>query len=102
MASQVTNQARHVTVILVLIQILDDVTLTNLDIVASLLEKLDSTSTAFGKRLLRQWVCSPLTSIVALKARQGAVQGLLNNPALMAEAKSFLRKIPDLERLLHK
>lgn len=82
--------------------------MTNLDILASdkrpgtLLEKLDTTCTAFGKRLLRQWVCSPLTNIAALQARQDAVEGLLKNPGLMAEAKGVLHKMPDLERLLRK
>lgn len=58
--------------------------------------------TAFGKRLLRQWVCSPLTSIPEIEARQDAVEQLLKHPELMAEAKEVLRKLPDLERLLRK
>lgn len=89
-------------------QILDDVTLTNLDIISpgdqtsTLLEKLDTTVTAFGKRLLRQWVCSPLTNVPAIEARQDAVEQLMKNPALMAEAKAVLCKLPDIERLLRK
>lgn len=94
--------------LLFLVQILDDITLSNLDILlhgnqaGSLVERLDFTVTSFGKRLLRQWVCAPLTKISAIEARQDAVEQLLKNPALMAETKDVLRLLPDLERLLRK
>lgn len=90
------------------IQILDDITLTNLDIISptnqagTLLNKLDTTVTSFGKRLLRKWVCAPLASSSAIEARQDAVEELLKNPMIMAQAKDVLCKLPDLERLLRK
>lgn len=68
----------------------------------TLLEKLDTTVTAFGKRLLRRWVCAPLANISDIGARQDAVEELLRNPSLMAQAKDILCKLPDLERLLRK
>lgn len=48
--------------------VLDGVTLANLEILqnvsggteGTLLERLDTCSTPFGKRLLKQWLCSPL------------------------------------------
>lgn len=82
--------------------------MANLDIISgdastgTLLEKLDSTVTAFGKRLLRQWVCAPLANVSAIEMRQDAVEQLMRNPTLMAQAKAFLSKMPDLERLLRK
>lgn len=84
-------------------------TLCNLDVIGldgnqtgTLLEKLDNTVTAFGRRLLRQWVCSPPASPSAIVLQQDAVDGLAKNPPLMAKAKSILCKLPDLERLLRK
>ena len=40
--------------------------------------------------------------MIALQARQDAVEGLLKNPMLIAEAKGVLRNLPDLERQLRK
>ena len=87
---------------------MDDITLANLDIISpdsqtgTLLEKLDTTVTAFGKRLLRQWVCAPLASISGIGARQDAIEQLMSHPSLMAQAKGLMCKLPDLERLLRK
>lgn len=87
---------------------MDDLTLANLDIISpdsragTLLEKLDTTVTAFGKRLLRQWLCAPLANVSAIESRQDAVEQLMSNPSLMAQAKTVLCKLPDLERLLRK
>ena len=83
-------------------------TLANLDIISpdnqsgTLLEKVDTTVTPFGKRLLRQWMCAPLANVPAIEARQDAIEQLLSNPSLMAQAKDVLCKLPDLERLLRK
>lgn len=68
----------------------------------TLLEKLDTTVTAFGKRLLRRWVCAPLASVSAIETRQDAMEQLVKNPSVMAQAKAILCKLPDLERLLRK
>ena len=83
--------------------------MTNLDVlgvpghsVGTLLEKLDHTGTPFGKRLLRRWLCAPLATASAIVARQDAVEQLMKNPSLVAQAKVVLAKLPDLERLLRK
>lgn len=46
------------------------------------------------------WLCRPLRSIPAINARLDAVQELARRPALVAEFRSHLRRLPDLERLL--
>ena len=46
------------------------------------------------------WLCRPLRSIPAINARLDAVQELSRRPALVAEFRSQLRRLPDLERLL--
>ncbi|PSN56585.1 hypothetical protein C0J52_01554 [Blattella germanica] len=88
--------------------VLDGITLTNLDVLedhsgereGTLLQKLDLCCTPFGKRLLRQWLCSPLCDIASIKARQEAISCLLNNSSLISEARGLLSQLPDLERLL--
>lgn len=82
--------------------------MANLDIIdpnnlaGTLLEKLDTTVTGFGKRLLRQWVCAPLANISEIEAQQDAIEQLMGHPSLMTQAKALLCKLPDLERLLRK
>lgn len=51
-------------------------------------------------RLLHQWLCSPLTTITSIEARQEAVSVLLQEPELMNEVRDFMSKLPDLERKL--
>ena len=116
-------------------QILDDITLANLDIIdnegkkaGTLFERIDHTSTPFGncssthinlslslslslsvyvcmcvgKRLLKQWLCSPPCDPLVISARLDAIDDLLKETSLLAEVKEQLRKLPDLERLLRK
>ncbi|XP_012941985.1 DNA mismatch repair protein Msh6 [Aplysia californica] len=89
--------------------VLDGVTMLNLDVVwnegsqsteGTLLERLDHCSTAFGKRLFRQWLCAPLCQPASIYDRLDAVEDLLGAGAAMDEAVSILKKLPDLERLL--
>ncbi|XP_066999808.2 DNA mismatch repair protein Msh6 [Anabrus simplex] len=87
--------------------VLDGTTLNNLDILqsageekGSLLKRLDFCCTPFGKRLLRQWICSPLCDVAAIKSRQDAISELLRHIDLMKEARALLAGLPDLERLL--
>ncbi|XP_069702294.1 DNA mismatch repair protein Msh6 isoform X2 [Periplaneta americana] len=90
--------------------VLDGITLCNLDILedqsgekdGTLIQKLDVCCTPFGKRLLRQWLCSPLCDIPGIVARQEAVTWLLGNPSVVSEARGLLSQLPDLERLLSK
>ena len=90
--------------------VLDGQTLRNLDVLSNsvsgglegtLMLAVDHTRTAFGKRLLTQWVCSPLVDVAQIEARLGAVDAL-NGPMqeLAAVLRDVLAALPDLERKL--
>lgn len=90
--------------------VLDGVTLANLEIFqngsggaeGTLLERLDTCSTPFGKRLLKQWLCAPLCNPTSIKDRLDAVDDLMGAQAQATEVSDLLKKLPDLERLLSK
>lgn len=91
--------------------VLDGVTLTNLEILqngtngsieGTLLEKLDTCFTPFGKRLLKQWLCAPLCNPFSIGDRLNAVEDLMAIPERLSEVGELLKKLPDLERLLSK
>ncbi|CAJ1067444.1 DNA mismatch repair protein Msh6 [Xyrichtys novacula] len=90
--------------------VLDGVTLANLEIFqngsggteGTLLERLDTCCTPFGKRLLKQWLCAPLCNPTSIKDRLDAVEDLMGAPAQATEVSDLLKKLPDLERLLSK
>ncbi|XP_068182985.1 DNA mismatch repair protein Msh6 isoform X2 [Antennarius striatus] len=90
--------------------VLDGVTLANLEILQSgsggtegtLLERLDTCSTPFGKRLMKQWLCAPLCNPTSIKDRLDAVEDLMGAQAQATEVSDLLKKLPDLERLLSK
>ncbi|EER14617.1 DNA mismatch repair protein MSH6-1, putative [Perkinsus marinus ATCC 50983] len=64
----------------------------------SLLNQLDHTVTPFGKRLLRQWVCCPLRAKTDIDRRLDVVDWLLEKTELVADLRSRMRKLPDIER----
>ncbi|XP_030234678.1 DNA mismatch repair protein Msh6 [Gadus morhua] len=90
--------------------VLDGVTLANLEILqngtggteGTLLERLDTCSTPFGKRLLKQWLCAPLCNPTSIEARLDALEDLMGARGEASEASELLKKLPDLERLLSK
>ncbi|NWY04889.1 MSH6 protein, partial [Nothoprocta ornata] len=91
--------------------VLDGVTLVNLEVLqnatngtteGTLLERIDSCCTPFGKRLLKQWLCAPLCNPKSINDRLDAVEDLLAVPDKMSEVSEHLKKLPDLERLLSK
>ncbi|XP_060610526.2 DNA mismatch repair protein Msh6 [Anolis sagrei] len=90
--------------------VLDGVTLANLEILenatgspeGTLLERIDTCCTPFGKRLLKQWLCAPLCNPSAINDRLEAVENLLAEAARVSEIRDHLKKLPDLERLLSK
>ncbi|XP_015218440.1 DNA mismatch repair protein Msh6 [Lepisosteus oculatus] len=91
--------------------VLDGVALTNLEILqnaatgtaeGTLLERLDTCCTPFGKRLLKQWLCAPLCNPFSISDRLDALEDLMAVPDKMAESTELLKKLPDLERLLSK
>ncbi|VDL79687.1 unnamed protein product [Nippostrongylus brasiliensis] len=95
--------------------VLDGITLQNLNLIPgdnndaqaaslSLYSTMNKCQTAFGKRLLRQWICSPTCDLEVIQERQDAIQYLID-PArarFVEKAGELLRKLPDLERLLQK
>ncbi|XP_029031109.1 DNA mismatch repair protein Msh6 [Betta splendens] len=90
--------------------VLDGVTLANLEIFqngsggteGTLLQRLDTCSTPFGKRLLKQWLCAPLCNPTSIRDRLDAVEDLMGAQSQTAEVTDLLKKLPDLERLLSK
>ncbi|MED6287082.1 DNA mismatch repair protein msh6 [Characodon lateralis] len=90
--------------------VLDGVTLANLEIFqngsggteGTLLERLDTCSTPFGKRLLKQWLCAPLCNPTSIGDRLDAVEDLMGAQSQATEVSELLKKLPDLERLLSK
>eukprot|EP00088_Acartia_fossae_P070151 TRINITY_DN931_c0_g1_i2.p1 TRINITY_DN931_c0_g1~~TRINITY_DN931_c0_g1_i2.p1 ORF type:complete len:1250 (+),score=371.12 TRINITY_DN931_c0_g1_i2:534-3752(+) len=96
--------------------VLDGITIRNLELVpppvrsggvlldstdGSLLSRLDTCLTAMGKRTLRHWTVAPLLQASAIKQRQDAVKELMCSDK-SAQARTILKKIPDLERLISK
>eukprot|EP00933_Yihiella_yeosuensis_P023297 TRINITY_DN1814_c2_g5_i1.p1 TRINITY_DN1814_c2_g5~~TRINITY_DN1814_c2_g5_i1.p1 ORF type:complete len:1116 (+),score=272.77 TRINITY_DN1814_c2_g5_i1:55-3402(+) len=60
---------------------------------------LDRTSTPFGFRLLKQWICAPLCNIQEIKARQDSVEFFIQRSDLAQQISHGLKKLPvDLER----
>lgn len=66
----------------------------------TLYKYLDNCVTSSGKRLLRRWICHPLKDIEGINNRLNVVEALVEHSELMALVAQYLRKLPDLERLL--
>lgn len=65
----------------------------------SLLEFMDHTSTPFGFRLLKQWLCAPLYNADEICARHEGVEFFIANNDIAQKLTAGLKKIPvDLER----
>ena len=90
--------------------VMDAQTMRNLEILStadgrrkgSLLHYVDHCKTAFGKRLLREWVASPLLSVRDIEARLAQVDAAMACLAHdgVTSARFKLGKLPDLERLI--
>ena len=86
--------------------ILDNKTIRNLDLLSdnsgspSLFRVIDKTQTFMGKRLIKQWVCSPLLRIEDICQRQIALQQLNVLRSLLEVSKIHLKGMPDLEKLV--
>uniref|UniRef100_A0A1D1YCK8 DNA mismatch repair protein Msh6-2 n=1 Tax=Anthurium amnicola TaxID=1678845 RepID=A0A1D1YCK8_9ARAE len=88
---------------------MDGQTLVNLEIFSNnvnsgtsgtLYKHLDHCMNSSGKRLLRKWICHPLKNIEEINDRLNVVEGLIKNPGLVSIISEYLRRLPDLERLL--
>ena len=72
------------------------------EIKGSLLNVLDQTVTAMGKRLMRAWVSQPLLDVNKIQARQNGVAYFFENGMTRAETRSALKPLGDLERLVNR
>ncbi|KAI5320446.1 hypothetical protein L3X38_040154 [Prunus dulcis] len=88
---------------------MDGQTLVNLEIFSNsadggpsgtLYTYLDNCVTSSGKRLLRKWLCHPLKSVESINNRLNVVEDLLAHSEMIPLIAQYLRKLPDLERLL--
>ena len=66
----------------------------------SLLNVIDKTRTAMGKRLIRSWLERPLLQPAAILSRQNGVDDLFNAPVQRGELMNALTGVYDLERLM--
>lgn len=84
--------------------VLDSITLNNLNIFGndnSLCMKMDFCCTQFGKRLLKEYVCSPSAEIGEITNRQEAVKELYEKTELLQNCRTLLSSLTvDLERSL--
>jgi len=69
------------------------------DVRFSLLEVLDETRCAMGKRLLRRRVLHPLRSLERIQARLDMVETLYRDQGSLSSLRELLGRTPDLERL---
>lgn len=91
--------------------VLDSISLTNLEVfennidnsqTGTLYEKLDFCNTAFGKRLLKYWLVSPLCDPESINDRLDAIEDLKNLEDKLSYITDQLKTLPDLERLISK
>jgi DNA mismatch repair protein MutS len=91
--------------------LMDETTATNLELVApihsnrqsykaTLLNVLDTTRTAMGGRLLREWLLRPLNHLEQIHARHEAVDLLVHNQTYLRSLRDILSDIKDVERLI--
>ncbi|WOL08138.1 DNA mismatch repair protein MSH7 [Canna indica] len=88
---------------------MDGQTLLNLEIFSNnidgglpgtLYKHLDHCITASGKRLLRRWICHPLKDLTDINHRLDIVEAFIKNSEMISIISNYLRRVPDLERLL--
>lgn len=85
--------------------IIDSVTMKHLNLLGSegtLQRALDFCQTAFGRRLLQEWICRPLYNVQKIRNRSDAVQYFLNNQDVLTRTRNILKRLPDLEREIAK
>ena len=74
-------------------------TLQGRERIGSLLNVLDYTKTAMGKRMLRNWIIEPLKSKNEIINRQVAIKNLVDDTSKIGTLEDYLFEIYDLERL---
>ena len=68
----------------------------------TLLSVLDSTSTAMGARLMRQWLETPLLEINKINHRLNAVEELYNNFNVCKDIQDILNGVLDISRIINR
>jgi DNA mismatch repair protein MutS len=90
---------------------LDEATIANLELVQgqnplvkgkapTLLNLLNTTQTAMGGRLLREWILRPRTVLAEIVERHDAIEAILADRAKFRELREKLGEIRDMERLI--
>ena len=74
-------------------------TLQGRERIGSLLNVLDYTKTAMGKRMLRNWIIEPLKNKNEIINRQVAIKNLVDDTSRIGTLEDYLFEIYDLERL---
>jgi DNA mismatch repair protein MutS len=69
------------------------------DVHYSLLEVLDETRTAMGRRLLKRRILHPLRNLDRISARLNMVEIFYRDQGMLGRLREILGKFPDLERL---
>jgi DNA mismatch repair protein MutS len=69
------------------------------DVRFSLLEVMDETRCAMGRRLLKRRILHPLRDLKKIQARLNMVEGLYRDQGRLSALRELLGKTPDLERL---
>ncbi|CAH8589301.1 unnamed protein product [Heterobilharzia americana] len=91
--------------------VLDSITLSNLDIVrnnvdgsqeGTLLQRLNTCCTFFGRRLLHQWITAPPCNPSIIRQRQMSIKNLISISDIFPKLRENLSQLPDLERLIMK
>lgn len=112
--NELRRQVQHIRTLRVMnpenYMLLDEATTLNLDLVrarntpgsrdATLLKVLDTTCTAMGARMMRDWLLRPLTDLDQIRMRHDAVGALNGDWSLLTELRNLLAEIKDLERLI--
>jgi DNA mismatch repair protein MutS len=65
----------------------------------SLLEVMDQTRCAMGRRLLKWRILHPLRDLGKIADRQGMVEGFYRDQGVLASVREIMGKTPDLQRL---
>ena len=88
---------------------MDRFTIRNLELYHSynpnavtLLDVIDRTLSPMGGRLLKRWLALPLKDATKIQSRHEVVAYLKNNPEILRNIQSQIKKISDLERLISK
>ena len=66
----------------------------------SLLSVMRDCKTAMGKRMLRQWLCYPLSDKMQIQARQGVVGALVGDAQFLDDIREILGDVMDVGRLV--